>query len=117
MRTTHQLLTAVRAMQAAVEVAYQQQCIFLVLVGVQATHIVGCSNVVMTRPTYADSKAAVMAGPKAVARVAQATHHVEQNSSRWALRASQDSSANSYTAMDSIKALARFAYAILTVPP
>ena len=66
-RSSHQGLAIGCAMQAAVDVAHQQQCIFLVFVGLHAAQMVGCSNVIMARPTYADPIVAIVVGPKAVA--------------------------------------------------
>ena len=75
-RSSHQGLAIGCAVQAAVDVAHHQQCIFLVFVGPHAAQFVGCSNVIMARPTYADPIVAVAVGPKTVAFPAQTTHQV-----------------------------------------
>ena len=75
-RSSHQGLAIGCAVQAAVDVAHHQQCIFLVFVGPHAAQVVGCSNVIMARPTYADPIVAVAVGPKTVAFRAQTTHQV-----------------------------------------
>ena len=74
-RSSHQGLAIACAMQAAVSVAHQQQCILLVFAGLHAARMVGCSNVIMARPTYADPIVAVAVGPKTVAFRAQTTIH------------------------------------------
>ena len=74
-RSSHQGLAIACAMQAAVSVAHQQQCILLVFAGLHAARMVGCNNVIKARPTYADPIVAVAVGPKTVAFRAHTTHH------------------------------------------